>query len=172
LELYILMCVVDSPEIRVQVGLLSRRSAGRGKTNLPVMTFLFVYGTLRPAVDHPRIRHLVARLKPIGSGRIPGRLVYLGQYPGVSFDVAAAGTVVGDVVEPADDALLAEIDAYEGFDPARPDAGEYIRRKRPVEVDGVKTVECWLYELRAVPAHATWIESGDYVAWLKEQRTA
>ncbi len=136
------------------------------------MTLLFVYGTLRPAVDHPRIRHLVGRLKPVGSGRIPGRLVYLGQYPGAIFDAAAEGSVLGDVVELTDDSVLADIDAYEGFDPARPDAGEYFRCKRPVEVDGVGTVECWLYELPAVPAHATWIESGDYVAWLKDQRTA
>ena len=134
------------------------------------MRFLFVYGTLRPAVELARIRHLVERLKLVGSGRMPGRLVYLGSYPGAVVDPAAAGFIAGEVMELGDAALLAEIDAYEGFDPARPEDGEYTRALRTVELDGTGPVECWIYELRAVPAHAEPIECGDFIAWLSQRR--
>jgi len=127
---------------------------------------LFVYGTLRPAVDLPRIRHLVARLRPIGAGRVPGRLVYLGSYPGAVVDPASGGFILGDVVELADETILADIDAYEEFDPQRPQAGEYLRRMRSVEVADGRRLDCWIYELQEVPSHAVAIAGGDYIAWL------
>jgi gamma-glutamylcyclotransferase (GGCT)/AIG2-like uncharacterized protein YtfP len=134
------------------------------------MSFLFAYGSLRAAANHVAINRLVARLKPIGAARLPGHLYYLGRYPGAIFADTAAMTVAGEVLELADDALLAEIDTYEGYDPQQPHAGEYLRRKLAVEVAGGGVIECWAYELRQVPESAIRIASGDYVAWLEEQR--
>ena len=89
------------------------------------MRFLFAYGSLRPTAAHAGIQHLVARLKPVGWGPLPGRPHYSGRYPGAIFDTPDAdftnGSVLGDVLELDSDQLLAEIDAYEGYDP-------YIRR--------------------------------------------
>jgi gamma-glutamylcyclotransferase (GGCT)/AIG2-like uncharacterized protein YtfP len=136
------------------------------------MSFLFAYGSLRTAAGYAPVRAIVARLKPIGTTRLPGRLYYLGSYPGAIFDAGAAEFVVGDVFELADArALLAEIDAYEGYDPGMPDAGEYLRRRQAVDVAGIGTLDCWLYELRHVPTGAVAIDSGDYVAWLNNRQT-
>jgi gamma-glutamylcyclotransferase (GGCT)/AIG2-like uncharacterized protein YtfP len=134
------------------------------------MSFLFAYGSLRAAANHTAINELVARLRPIGGGQLPGHLYYLGRYPGAIFAETAAATVAGEVLELADDALLAELDAYEAYDPRRPDAGEYLRRQLTVEVAGGGVIECWVYELRRIPRNAILIDGGDYVAWLQEQQ--
>ena len=130
------------------------------------MSFLFAYGSLRTGASPAEIAHLVARLKRLGAGRLPGRLYYLGRYPGAIFDASVAGTVAGEVFQLADDALLAEIDAYEGYDPGRPNAGEYVRRKVAVEVAGHGAIDCWVYELRQLPRNIVLIEAGDYLEWL------
>ncbi len=137
------------------------------------MNRLFVYGTLRPAVDLPRIRHLVARLRLIGTGRLPGRLVYLGSYPGAVVATTEADTtfIVGEILELTDETILADIDDYEGFDPQRPQAGEYVRGMREVELADGTRFECWVYELREVPPHAVPIAGGDYLAWLAARPT-
>ena len=98
---------------------------------------LFVYGTLmagEPA--HPMFAAAVERSAP---ARLPGALLHdLGAYPAA---VPGEGDVYGEIhwlAEPAFDAILARLDAYEGE--------EYRRVIRPIWPDGAAApVDAWVY---------------------------
>src|SRR5947209_16498275 len=81
---------------------------------------LFVYGTLRRISKHPMARFLAERAKFIGEATVPGRLYYLGRFPGMTEAEAAGETVVGDVYELASEEALAELDRYEGAESPLP----------------------------------------------------
>jgi gamma-glutamylcyclotransferase (GGCT)/AIG2-like uncharacterized protein YtfP len=118
---------------------------------------LAVYGLLRPGsigLDSLRLR---ARVRVVGPCRIPGRLIDLGSYPGL---IAGSGEVVGDLVSPLDDGVGAAFDDFEGFDPAKPDAGAYRREKvRLVEPDR----EAWVYAWIWLTGSAPLVPSGDWL---------
>lgn len=75
-----------------------------------------VYGTLRPGGRAWHAFGLETRTRHLGPCRIAGRILDLGGYPGV---VEGDGLVAGDLLLPLDDAIVAELDAYEGDGYAR-----------------------------------------------------
>lgn len=102
---------------------------------------LFVYGLLRRSqIGHTTLR-LGARTRTLGRERIHGRLYHLGDYPGVI--TGPRGIVHGDLLAFEDPDLLAELDAYELYEPERPNSSEYRR----VEVDLLDSgLRGWVYE--------------------------
>ena len=110
---------------------------------------LFAYGTLRQGTAPAGIAEAVRRLRPLGSGMAWGRLYDLGEYPGMIFGGAEAEFVAGEVYEVPDAALWAELDAYEGFDPASPESSLFVRKMERVRLveTGAKLL-CWVYEYR------------------------
>jgi gamma-glutamylcyclotransferase (GGCT)/AIG2-like uncharacterized protein YtfP len=134
---------------------------------LAVSGHLFVYGTLLPDLAPESVRDLVGRLRPLGPASVPGRLYDLGPFPGVILADEAAGQVQGQVFElPDDPALLAALDRYEGFDPARPESSLFVRVGRPVAPAGGDAVPCWVYVYNGDAGAASLIEGGDYRRWL------
>lgn len=112
--------------------------------------FLFVYGTLRSAIqDHPAVK--------IGEGSISGRLYDFGAYPGV---VDGDGVVRGEVYRlDQAEATLAELDKYESVD-----EGLYERVTRSaILADGSK-VETQVYLYKRDTSRARLIASGDWTA--------
>jgi gamma-glutamylcyclotransferase (GGCT)/AIG2-like uncharacterized protein YtfP len=132
---------------------------------------LFVYGTLLPDLAPESVRELVGRLRPRGPASVPGRLCDLGPFPGAILSDEAATGVQGQVFElPDDPGLLAALDAYEGFDPRRPEASLFVRVGRTVTLADGGTVSCWVYVYNDNPGDAPLIEGGDYRRWLAARK--
>ena len=125
--------------------------------------YLFVYGTLRPALAPPEMIGAVHQLRPVGPAKLRGRLYDLGQYPGAIPDAASDTFISGEVFElPEDPNVLASLDAYEGFDPARPRESLFVRTETLVTLSDGRGLTCWIYLYNRIPTAAPLIAGGDY----------
>mgnify|MGYP000243992990 CR=1 FL=1 len=90
---------------------------------------VFVYGTLQPGF-HNWQRLLAGRVPRPWPAQIPGQLYDLpAGHPAVG---EGEGWIRGYLLVLPNDALLARVDALEGFDPSRPQrANRYQRREVP-----------------------------------------
>jgi gamma-glutamylcyclotransferase (GGCT)/AIG2-like uncharacterized protein YtfP len=113
------------------------------------------YGTLltvHGAQDHLGIRE---RCRFVGTCTLSGLLFDLGGYPAL---VEGDGRVYAEVFD-IDDETLWVVDAFEGFDPDDPDAGDYVRvPTHPLDGAG----EVWVYRYTGDLDDAERIESGDF----------
>ncbi|HYR96136.1 MAG TPA: gamma-glutamylcyclotransferase family protein [Candidatus Binatus sp.] len=126
---------------------------------------LFAYGTLLPGEAPPGIASRLAGLRPVARGTVPGRLYDLGRHPGAVLDASASGVVHGTVLRlPEDTALLAVLDAYEGFDSARPEQSLFVRVRAVVTVADDRMLDCWVYVYNRDPGGQRLLASGDYLA--------
>ncbi|MGH9840762.1 MAG: gamma-glutamylcyclotransferase family protein [Blastocatellia bacterium] len=126
--------------------------------------YLFVYGTLRPAIVREELRWLIEMLKPIGRATVRGRLYDLGEYPGAVLDPQCHTLVVGDLLElPANEQIVAALDEYEGCVEGDPDASLFVRSRCWVRLDDGREIESWIYLYNRDVSSATLIPKGDYV---------
>ena len=124
---------------------------------------VFFYGTLLPDFAPSSVRGLVSRLVAVAEGSVRGVLYDLGEYPGARLDESSLGRVFGHVFLLPDEAgFLEQLDAYEGFDPAAPELGLFVRKRHPVLLHGGAVIECWIYEYNGNPVGAPVIKSGRY----------
>ena len=110
------------------------------------MRGLFVYGTLHPDRAPAEVRDLTQRFVAIGAGTVMGRLLNLGEYPGLVLDRPLEPTR-GEVFAVPDDAWPA-LDAYEGFDANHPDASLFVRQLCAVQMNAGAMEEHWVYVFR------------------------
>lgn len=76
---------------------------------------IYCYGTLRPGTGE--------------TVQIPGRMFDLGWFPGaVLIGVEPEHHILAEVIE-VDDAGLARLDRYEGYDPRHPEHSLYVRKE-------------------------------------------
>jgi gamma-glutamylcyclotransferase (GGCT)/AIG2-like uncharacterized protein YtfP len=127
----------------------------------PVPRALFVYGTLmRGERAHARIeRHRPSR---IADATVSGRLVSLGEYPGL-VGCDEGGEVRGELVElddPAD--LVAELDPFEDFLGYGERGSLYRRVVVQVTDDEGRRTPAWTYRYIAPIDEAPAIDSGDW----------
>jgi gamma-glutamylcyclotransferase (GGCT)/AIG2-like uncharacterized protein YtfP len=126
--------------------------------------YLFVYGTLRPALAPPGLRPHLEGWRNCGPARIPGRLYDLGRYPGAVLDPAESRSVCGEVFEvPGGEEALAALDDYEEVVAGRPEVSLYLRVLREVRLATGAEVPCWVYVFNGDVSAAPLIESGDYL---------
>lgn len=112
--------------------------------------FLFAYGTLMRGLP---LHHLLeGRAAFVTCGRITGRLVDLGEYPGAVPDGAA--TIRGELYRLQSGALLAELDAVEG--------PEFPRRLTQVQLDDGRQLRAWVYWFTGSVGGALPVRDGDY----------
>jgi gamma-glutamylcyclotransferase (GGCT)/AIG2-like uncharacterized protein YtfP len=124
---------------------------------------LFVYGTLRSGMSHRHV--LEGRATLVCEASVGGSLFDVGEYPGAVASASPSDRVVGelyrvDVAEAA--ALFAELDRYEGFDPARPASSEFVRVRIGARTEGGGSVEAWMYRYNRPTRGLKRIGSGDY----------
>jgi gamma-glutamylcyclotransferase (GGCT)/AIG2-like uncharacterized protein YtfP len=119
---------------------------------------LFLYGTLLPDLVRPPFDPLVAKLTPLGSATVRGRLYDLGPYPGLILDEAASEVRGRLFALPQDPAVLAALDDYEG-------SCLYPRIECRATTANGETVACWVYECHADLSRAVVIPDGDYRRW-------
>lgn len=113
--------------------------------------FLFVYGTLRPGESASLMGR--AGVDYLGKDMICGSIFDLGWYPGVKLD--GGGMVTGDVFVITDDAIVSELDSYEGY------PSLYGRSQVPT-MSGSGVV--WIYTYNHTVKSDQRIESGDWQA--------
>ncbi len=106
---------------------------------------LFVYGTLHPDHAPDEIRSAVRRLRPIGSATVLGQLHDLGEYPALA-KRGKRKPVTGTLFAlPDDTETLQQLDAYEEFDPRKPETSLFRRRQRTVTMQDGRKERHWVY---------------------------
>ena len=125
----------------------------------------FFYGTLISQLAPPHLREILAESHLFGEGWIPGLLYDLGNYPGAGFDPASRTKVMGRVFQaPTRERLLAELDHYEGFNPASSATSQYLRKRLPITLRDDRQIECWVYEYNGSTAGLPAIAEGRWRA--------
>ena len=136
---------------------------------------LFFYGVLRPELASGRMAELVARLAGAEPGSVPGRLYAIldarGHYP-VIVDGEAGERVHGAIMRLGPDFdrdALAELDAFEGYDPGNPGRSDYVRRRFAATAsDGTGiTVDAYAWNRAIAPGFVA-IPHGDFARYLAE----
>src|SRR2546422_6045456 len=95
---------------------------------------------------------LLARAsKFLGEGRVHGRLLDLGRYPGL---VDGVGRVRGEIYRLDDPELLAVLDRAEGYN--------FGRRRTTVTLASGRRARAWVYRYRGRQEKAVLIPDGDY----------
>jgi len=87
----------------------------------------------------------------LGDGRVAGRLLDLGRYPGV---IAGRGVVRGEVYRLDDPELLPALDREEGYN--------FLRRRALVTLVDGRRRRAWIYQYRGPRGWAVPIPNGDY----------
>jgi gamma-glutamylcyclotransferase (GGCT)/AIG2-like uncharacterized protein YtfP len=126
-------------------------------------TRLFVYGSLRRDAPGGRSELLGAGAKFLGRGRVRGRLLDLGDYPGLVRAVTRDDRVRGELYSISGRRTLAELDAYEDYDPRHPEQSLFLRRESRIELDSGETTTAWVYLYAGPVARGRRIASGDYL---------
>ncbi len=109
-------------------------------------TRLFVYGTLHPDRAPAEIAPVVRRFSPPTPATVLGHLRDLGPYPAVRLDLPDPTPIHGTLFTlPDDPTILPQLDAYEGFDPAYPEASLFLRQTATATLHNGETLPCWIY---------------------------
>ena len=123
---------------------------------------LFAYGTLRKGFrSHKLLQDCHARF--LGTGRARGRLYDLGEYPGATESVSETDRICGEVYWlPRASCAFGILDRYEGFNPARTESSEFVRKETTVILAGGRKVRAWVYWLLQARTSGRRLFSGDY----------
>jgi gamma-glutamylcyclotransferase (GGCT)/AIG2-like uncharacterized protein YtfP len=112
---------------------------------------LFVYGTLHPDTAPPEVRKDVRKFRLEGKGTMRGKLLDLGEYPGVLLQKRGSNHVSGHIFSiPRDPELLRRLDRYEEYFPDAPDRSLFLRKLVNVTRDDGTTERCWVYVLNPI----------------------
>ena len=124
---------------------------------------LFVYGTLRKDVPNSMFHLLAGEAKFVGRAHAQGRLLNLGEYPGLVPSGGSGSHVHGEVYA-LDDAArtLARLDEYERCGPSDPEPHEFERVEMEVVLESGKGVSAWVYLYTGSTTGKQEILSGDY----------
>ncbi|MEL6922411.1 MAG: gamma-glutamylcyclotransferase family protein [Bacteroidota bacterium] len=133
------------------------------------MELLFVYGTLMKGIETNITQYLRANSRFLGIAYTHGRLYDLGSYPGLVCDASTEAKVTGHVYElTAAEDLWPFLDRYEGYDPARPELGQYRRQICEAYIDG-KILSCHTYHFQQSTEGLVLIPNGDYLQYLQQR---
>jgi putative glutamine amidotransferase len=126
------------------------------------VSYLFVYGTLRPGHAPAWVAPHVDRCTVVGTGRTRGKLYDLGNYPGAIIDPACADCIRGLVLQIPDEATLKTLDKYEGYKPHDVAGSLFVRTECDVTLDDGKTIRAAVYVYNRDVPPARLIPGGRY----------
>ncbi|MBG86818.1 MAG: gamma-glutamylcyclotransferase [Verrucomicrobiales bacterium] len=125
---------------------------------------LFVYGTLRRNAREGIHERYLKGAEFVADATTRGRLFLLTWYPALIMDESTQDVVKGEIYRlPSFETTIKRVDAFEGFDPTRPDDGEYIRSLATVTLSDGSTQSAWMYVFRHDISEASLIPSGDFL---------
>jgi gamma-glutamylcyclotransferase (GGCT)/AIG2-like uncharacterized protein YtfP len=131
------------------------RASKRGRSPrliTPPVDLLFTYGTLMRGFRLHRL--LDGGAEFVGRGKVTGRIIDLGSYPGAVAD--RDGTLRGELYRVTDPALLARLDSAEG--------PQYHRREVAVRSEDGREMAAWIYWYIGPLDRGVPIPDGDYRA--------
>ena len=126
--------------------------------------YLFVYGTLMSASDHPMARMLAAAADRLGEASCAGWLYLVEDYPGLVDAEDSHEVVFGELFRLRDASVLSELDAYEGCGPGDPQPTLYVRELRHARLPDGTPVEAWVYRYNRPVSGLRRIVSGRFPA--------
>lgn len=113
------------------------------------MEALFVYGSLRSGFGHPMGEYLRGCARLLGSAHMPGRVYRVAWYPGAVDPAEDSDRIDGELYEVTEGTRLwPRLDAFEDYDPARPEASLFERVRRTVGLADGSSCEAWVYLYR------------------------
>jgi gamma-glutamylcyclotransferase (GGCT)/AIG2-like uncharacterized protein YtfP len=135
-------------------------------------TLLFVYGTLRRAVQAPAYSLFSDQADFFDHGSIAARMYDFGNYPGVILSSDPADRVLGELfVLRTAETTLQLLDQYEGIHGGtKPWPEQYARVQQPVLSDSHGTVTAWVYRYLLSVEGKPRIAHGDYVQHLRGRK--
>lgn len=126
---------------------------------------LFVYGTLRRGDPGGLGAALLADAQALGPARLRGRLLDLGDYPGLVDAGTGPGWVAGELYRLSDPrGTLARLDAYEGCAPDSARPHEFERVSLKVLDAGQRSVRAFVYRYTGARDGRRLIRGGDWLA--------
>jgi len=118
--------------------------------------YLFVYGTLRRAFNHPMHQLLRSHADFIGIGSFQGKLYDLGNFPGAVASKKPSDKVKGEIYALRDaERIFRALDEYEG--------AAFHREKVAVRNQEGKKIRSWIYLYNRPVTQQRIIVSGDFV---------
>jgi gamma-glutamylcyclotransferase (GGCT)/AIG2-like uncharacterized protein YtfP len=123
-----------------------------------VSDYLFIYGTLLRDAAPPSVAGLLRRLRRIGAATVPGTLYDFERYPGIV--LSGDGVVRGEIVAVPCAATWMRLDAYEGFDNARPQRSLFRRELCMATGESGQLLPCWTYVYNRDVRDAARIDGG------------
>jgi len=132
---------------------------------------LFVYGTLRKALNHSLLTVLKKHAFFVNNGVCQGKLLNLGKYPGVVPSENSNNVVYGEVYGLKDSKNILEIlDRYEGCSPGFPQPTKFIRQLASVFLSTGLHLKAWMYLYNFPAEQHEVIPGGDYIQYLEKHR--
>lgn len=133
-----------------------------------MLDYLFVYGTLRKALDgspHPYLKH---QAEFIGNAGLPGRLYHIRDYPGAVLLAANSRSIVqGELYRLFRPRLsLQQLDDYEECGDSFPTPHEYQRGRVTVTLSDDTHAQAWAYIYQFSTHDLQAIDNGDYRLFL------
>lgn len=126
--------------------------------------YIAVYGSLMSGLDLEDKPELDGIARLVGSCRIPGQLLDLGDYPGL--DDCRPGSVVGELYEVLEDQVFGVMDRFERYDAHHRADSLYLRRcLRLLE----PRVDAWVYVFNGQVTDRSPVLSGDWRRHLHER---
>lgn len=124
--------------------------------------YIAVYGSLRKGMQ---AESKMQRMEFVGKGAINASLYALGWYPGVKLETGRE-TVV-DVFKLSENenlrqAILQDLDNYEGYSPRFPQNSLFLRKTVQVKMGDSSNVEAFVYEYNPPVNRAPVVENGDW----------
>lgn len=142
---------------------------------LPAMggqDLLFVYGSLRRGSAAPIQAWLAARAHWCGPAQIRGRLYSLGAYPGLVSAVTGHEWVNGDLYRiQGGRRAWRQLDAHEGIAEHLAMPQEYRRLRRAIRRHDGRHCTAWVYLYNRSRRDRERIRDGDYLRWLRAQKS-
>jgi len=134
--------------------------------------YLFVYGSLRKRLGHPRHKVLDRYAELLGNARFRGKLYMVKNYPGAVKTDNPEARVVGELYRlHHPEKVFSELDPYEGYEPERRNNSLFIRSREVVTLDrNGEKVKAWIYLYNRPAGHLTSIRSGNYLEWAENAR--
>ncbi len=136
-------------------------------------SYIFVYGTLRDGSVNHMAHFLKENTTLIGSAFIYARLYKITWYPAIVLDASKSHKVYGEIYrlhEANKEAVIHEIDGYEGIYESNEDSEEYERVITMADLGEGNLIECWVYNFKASIENVEWVESGDFLKYLSKSR--
>lgn len=125
--------------------------------------YVAVYGSLRRGMQ---AETKMQRMEFVDQGVLQASLYALGWYPGIKFEDNKNTTVVEVYKVPEDarlrEAILFDLDGYEGYSPKNPEGSLFVRRTAVVKMDDETDLTCYVYEYNYPVNRAPLVESGDW----------